>query len=435
MRVINRLRNSLQGKFILTLFVAISIGNLITFCIFAPMLKNKIADVLTKDLYIIADDISSTNNAEELEERINYYKEKGYFFDVMNNKEIENYNLTKDDLEYIKNNKLTKFNHKNGVSVVISHNNNYIVIGNIEVRNKLKHVSKLPASMLVISFSISCFLIGFVVKYLTKNITKLMKATNEIMDGNFDIYIKTKEKDEISQLINNFNKMAKELRNMEYMQKDFINNVSHEFKTPIFSIQGFARILKDDNLSNEERKEYLSIIEEETERLSKLSSNILSISKLENKDELEDKRKFSLDEQIRKTILLLENKWQEKNIEFDINLSKIYYYGAEDCLFQVWINILDNAIKFSNINGTIHIYNKRTVDDITIFIEDEGCGISKEVSKRIFEKFYQGDDSRAQLGVGLGLSIAKRIVNLSGGDIMVESELNKGSRFIVRLPY
>lgn len=382
MRIIKRLRNSLQGKFIIALFVVIYIGNIITFCIFAPILKNKIADVLNRDLYIITDDMSSTNKSEELEER-----------------------------------------------------NDYIVIRDIEIRNKLKYVSKLPAIMLLINFTICSILIGVVVKHLVKNITKLMRATNEIMDGNFDVYIKTKEKDEISQLINNFNKMAKELRNKEYMQKDFINNVSHEFKTPITSIQGFAKILENEDLSSEERREYLSIIQEEAERLSKLSSNILSISKLENRDELEDKRKFSLDEQIRKTILLLQNKWQEKNIEFDINLSKTYYYGAEDFLLQVWINIIDNAIKFSNSNGIIHIYNEMNVDYITIFIEDEGCGINEEILNRIFEKFYQGDNSRAQVGTGLGLSIAKRIVNLSGGDIMVESELNKGSKFIVCLPY
>lgn len=286
---------------------------------------------------------------------------------------------------------------------------------------------------LLISFIICVTSLCFISTLVVKKIKVLTKATNEVAQGNFDINLETKEKDEIAQLIFHFNEMTNKLRNTAYIQKDFVNNISHELKTPISSIQGFAKILKDDNLTKEERLEYLDIIIEESKRLEKLSINTLRLSKLKNQDIIDNENKFSLDENIRKAILILQGKWIGKNINFNLDLPKTYYYGNEELFLQVWTNIIENAIKFSNNNGNISIWIEKSLDFIKVNIKDEGIGMEKEVINFIFDKFYQQDNSRSELGYGLGLAIAKRIVQLSKGTISAESELNKGSTFIISL--
>ena len=289
----------------------------------------------------------------------------------------------------------------------------------------LKEFHGLKFVILGISFIISLTLLCFISTLAVKQIKKLTKATNEVAEGNFDVKLETKEKDEIAQLIFHFNDMAKKLKNTAYIQKDFVNNISHELKTPIASIQGFAKVLKNKDLIEEEREEYLNIIIEESKRLENLSSNILKISKLENQDVLENQSKFALDENIRRAILLLQNKWIEKNIKFNLDLPTTYYYGNEELFLQVWTNIIENAVKFSRENGEI--------DFIKVYIEDKGIGMNEEVVSHIFDKFYQKDDSRSASGYGLGLALVKRIVELSKGSIYVKSELNIGSTFIISL--
>lgn len=296
----------------------------------------------------------------------------------------------------------------------------------------LKEFHGLKFVILGISFIISLTLLCFISTLAVKQIKKLTKATNEVAEGNFDVKLETKEKDEIAQLIFHFNDMAKKLKNTAYIQKDFVNNISHELKTPIASIQGFAKVLKNKDLT-EEREEYLNIIIEESKRLENLSSNILKISKLENQDVLENQSKFALDENIRRAILLLQNKWIEKNIKFNLDLPTTYYYGNEELFLQVWTNIIENAVKFSRENGEINIGIEKSFDFIKVYIEDKGIGMNEEVVSHIFDKFYQKDDSRSASGYGLGLALVKRIVELSKGSIYVKSELNKGSTFIINL--
>lgn len=297
----------------------------------------------------------------------------------------------------------------------------------------LKEFHGLKFVILGISFIISLTLLCFISTLAVKQIKKLTKATNEVAEGNFDVKLETKEKDEIAQLIFHFNDMTKKLKNTAYIQKDFVNNISHELKTPIASIQGFAKVLKNKDLTEEEREEYLNIIIEESKRLENLSSNILKISKLENQDVLENQSKFALDENIRRAILLLQNKWIEKNIKFNLDLPTTYYYGNEELFLQVWTNIIENAVKFSRENGEINIGIEKSFDFIKVYIEDKGIGMNEEVVSHIFDKFYQKDDSRSASGYGLGLAIVKRIVELSKGSIYVKSELNIGSTFIISL--
>lgn len=260
--------------------------------------------------------------------------------------------------------------------------------------------------------------------FIVKPIKKLSVATEKIAKGDFDVYIDEKRKDEIGQLIGNFNKMAKELAGMEMLRNNFISDISHEFKTPLTSIEGYTKLLKYCK-NDEECNEYINIITEETKRLSALSGNILLLNRIENENITLVKNSFRLDEQIRQVILLNENKWISKNIDLNINLEEIIYIGNEQLLFQVWLNLFDNAIKFSSPNEAIELSLKKSEDRIIFSIMDYGKGMTEEEKSRMFEKFYTGDKSRNTEGNGLGLSIVKRIVDMHGGIIEVESRLDE----------
>ena len=208
-------------------------------------------------------------------------------------------------------------------------------------------------------------------------------ATTEVARGNFSVRVREPLDAEYGTLTRNFNRMAEELSGIETLRGDFISNVSHEFKTPLASIQGFAKLLQDDSLSDSDRCEYTQIIIDETTRLSKLASNILNLSKLENQTTIANKTRFSLDEQIRKIILMLEPEWSKKNINLDIALDDIYYFGNEELMGQIWQNIINNAIKFTPDNGVIKVQLYRTESNITVRISDNGIGISHEAKEKI----------------------------------------------------
>lgn len=286
--------------------------------------------------------------------------------------------------------------------------------------------------------TIFCIGIGYMAimaGHIIRPIQRLSKATKEIAKGNYDIELEnTIRVDEIGNLIKNFNTMTKELKNNEYLQKDFVSNVSHEFKTPIATIQGYARLLEDEDLSKEERNEYIQIIVEETDRLSNLSTSLLRISKLENQEVAPNKKLFSVDEQLRKAIIALEPKISEKNIDIEMTEDKVMVFAEKEMLNQVWVNLIDNAIKFSNENGKIEIKVYEKEDNAVIEIKDNGIGIDKDKQNRIFDKFYQADKSHSKTGSGLGLSIVKRIITLNDGDIKCKSKKGNGTTFIVTIP-
>ena len=265
-------------------------------------------------------------------------------------------------------------------------------------------------------------------------IKKITDATKKVASGDFTIELETKRDDEIGELTHNFNKMVKELNSIECLQKDFINNVSHEIKTPISSIQGFAKLLEADDLSKEERKEYAEIIKEESDRLLYLSTNILKLAKLENQERIMNKTKFNIAEQIRRTISVLEPKWKEKNIKFNVSLKEQEFLGEKDLMYQGWMNIIENSIKFSKQDGQIDVKMKTNQDSIIVEIKDYGIGMEEEEAKKIFDRFYQVDKSHTKPGAGLGMTIAKKIVELSDGKIEVKSKLNESTTFIVTLP-
>ena len=286
---------------------------------------------------------------------------------------------------------------------------------------------------------ISCIIIGIVVSTISsrivlKRIIQFIEATAKLSRGDFTTRLNIKYPPEFIVLSKNFNLMAEELGSMEVLRTDFINNFSHEFKTPIISIKGFAEILKDDTLSKEERDEYLDIIIEESQRLSYLATNVLNLSKIEGQAILKDKQKFNVGEQIRQNILLLEPKFKDKNISLNIDIDDCILIGNTDMLSHVWLNLLGNSIKFINDNGVIRVIVKKRDDNIIMIFSDNGIGLSENVIPKIFDKFYQGDTSHATKGNGLGLTMVKKIVELHSGTIKCESVLSKGTKFTITLP-
>lgn len=265
-------------------------------------------------------------------------------------------------------------------------------------------------------------------------ISQLIHAIHAVADGDFDTKIKLKHPREFRELSESFNQMTDELSSIEMLRSDFINNFSHEFKTPIVSIMGFASLLKKKNISEEERSEYLDIIISECKRLSDLSSNVLNLTKVESISVLADTAPFAVSEQIREAILQLEQKWNKKELEFDLHLKDCKLTGRADLLKQVWVNLIDNAVKFSSSGEKIVI---RTYEKDSFFhfqICDSGIGMDTQTQKRIFDQFYRGNTSHSTEGNGLGLSLVKKIITLHHGTIQVNSEPGRGSIFTITLP-
>ncbi len=304
-------------------------------------------------------------------------------------------------------------------------------------------VATLNTYLLIAAMALSCLIIGtllatFSAKYIMSRLSKISDGMREVARGNFKARVTEKDKKnsptEFGELERSFNQMASDLDGIEMFRNDFINNFSHEFKTPIVSIRGFARQLQSGSLTEVQKKEYIDIIVSESERLSTMSQNVLLLTKLENQSIVSERSEIDLDEQIRNAILLLEKAWDTKNIELDLDLDEITYVFNEEMLFHVWINLFSNAIKFTPEGGRIRCSLKKVNGDAVVEICDSGIGMEEAVRERIFEKFYQGDTSHAVSGNGIGLNIVQRIVTLAGGSIRVESEMGKGSTFTVTLP-
>ena len=296
-----------------------------------------------------------------------------------------------------------------------------------------------PLTITAIAF-ITSTIIGtaisiFVSKQFFKPLDDLIRSQKKVAKGDFTVKVTPPKGDTlIADLVTGFNAMTEELDGTEIFRNDFINNFSHEFKTPIVSIRGFAKQLQNDDISDEQKNEYIDIIVRESDRLASMSSNILLLTKFENQQIVSDKTQFYLDEQIRKCILLLEKQWAKKNLALELDMDEIKYYSNEEMLSHVWINILGNAVKFTPENGSISVKCYKDSENITIKISDNGIGMDDATQRRIFDKFYQGDSSHKSSGNGLGLALAKRVIDLCGGKISVKSRTGKGTTFIVKLP-
>ena len=266
-------------------------------------------------------------------------------------------------------------------------------------------------------------------------ILELNRATKEIAGGNFDVKVDMKVRvEEFGELQENFNLMAKELRNNECLRKDFISNVSHELKTPLTILGGYADLLAEGGLSEDEQREYARTISAEAKRLIALTGNMLRLSNMEHGDILRKSDTFSLDEQIRRCVLKLEPRWTEKQQELSLELEEVSYTGDEELLFQLWLNLLENAVKYTGEKGSIFVALRREGEKLLLSVRDTGIGMEPETVTRIFEQFYRGSTESQYEGNGLGLPLARRIAELHGGSIAVESEPGRGSTFTVTLP-
>ena len=293
----------------------------------------------------------------------------------------------------------------------------------------------IPFLCLIVSSFVGTVISSVVSYHLLGPLRELIAATKTVAKGDFSVRLSAENQiGEMAELIESFNVMTEDLSGIEMFRSDFINTFSHEFKTPIVSIRGFAKQLQNENLTEEERREYTDIIISESERLTKLSANILLLSKLEHQSILSDLTTFSLDEQLRSDILLLEKQWTKKDLEIEPELDAVAYCGNAEVLSQLWVNLLSNAIKFTPEGGKIVIRLTKDSECVKVMVRDNGIGMSHETLQHVFEKFYQGDRSHSVDGNGLGLSLVKRIVELCGGTISIESEEGNGTTVYVSLP-
>lgn len=287
------------------------------------------------------------------------------------------------------------------------------------------------------SFVVGALLSFFYSKIPLKPINKILNALNRLASGDYSARISFKgafsRHPAVDELTHSFNALAGELEQTEILRSDFINNFSHEFKTPIVSIAGFAALLKRQNLSEEERAEYLDIIEKESLRLSQMATNVLNLTKVEHQTILSDVTAFNLSEQIRTSVLMLEGKWSKKNLDWSLDFDEFVIRANEEMLKQVWINLFDNAVKFSPDGGVVSVEIREKGNDLEIRVANPGEEIPPEKREKIFNKFYQGDESHHTEGNGVGLAVVKRIVDLHGGKVRAESE-NGFNVFTVTLP-
>ncbi|MBS6397633.1 MAG: HAMP domain-containing histidine kinase [Clostridiales bacterium] len=298
----------------------------------------------------------------------------------------------------------------------------------------LKGVSVL-STFALISILCGSVISMFVIHYTMNPIKELSRAMQRVAGGDYTLTLDPAcHKGEIRLLYEDFNQMVQELNSTETLHSDFISNVSHEFKTPLAAISGYATLLQDDTLTPEERSEYISTIITSARDLSRMTGNILSLSRLENQTIISEKDLFRVDEQIRQVILRMEPVWSAKDLIINPDLDSINWYGNMELTSHIWNNLLDNAVKFTPRGGEISITAHSNGEWLTVVFQDTGMGMTPEIQAHVFDKFYQGDTSHKNKGNGLGLSLVRQIVALHGGSIQLESHPDLGSTFTVLLP-
>ncbi|MCM1167871.1 MAG: HAMP domain-containing histidine kinase [Lachnospiraceae bacterium] len=311
---------------------------------------------------------------------------------------------------------------------------------NIELQqSEIQQAAKLTFAN-VILLSLLCAVIDEIRRHIMvdRPVKKIVHASQKIMGGDFSVRVEkirsVDPTDGFNVIIDYFNKMVEELSGLETLRTDFIANVSHELKTPLAVIQNYVTILQQTGLSDEKRIEIAKTISDSTRKLSDLITNILKLNKLENQQIFPEKHVFNLGEQLCECLLNFENVWEQKNIEIETDIEEnVFVETDSELLSLVWNNLFSNAFKFTDTDGCVSLSLKSDIEFAIVRVSDTGCGIDKETGTHIFEKFYQGDTSHSTQGNGLGLALVKRIVDITEGDISVESELGNGSTFTIKL--
>lgn len=267
-----------------------------------------------------------------------------------------------------------------------------------------------------------------------KETNTLSDAIQRVAGGDYTARISLEKTGQMLPIYEGFNKMCSELESVRILRNDFVNQYSHEFRTPIASINGFAELLLEKELPEKEQRQYLEIIAEESERLTRLAGNTILLSKLSSQQIITDMEEYDLSEQIRQCSIILSKSWMEKKIEFNGEFSSVTYLGNKELMQHLWLNILGNAVKYTPVGGEITVKVQKGEERVLVSVSDTGEGISEETQEHLFDPYYQGESAYSRHGLGLGLSIAKRITELCNGTISVESRLSEGSTFVVVLP-
>lgn len=290
--------------------------------------------------------------------------------------------------------------------------------------------------LLILTILLSILFVAVSTRYLVKPIVNLTEATKRISQGKYNFHLNVKRRDEIGTLAENFSKMATSIEQLEEMRQEFVSNVSHEIQSPLASIQGFSQTLQAKNLTEDEQKHYLSIIEDESRRLSQLSKQLLTLASLDKEEMNVEKSTFDVAAQMKQVVFMTEWSWREKELAIDMDLPSILLHADQKLLHQVWTNLLTNSIKYTGNGGSISVRMTKHAKECHIEIQDTGIGIAATDLPHIFDRFYKADKSRNRKegSSGLGLAITKKIIDLHDGKIHVESQLGKGTVFHVYLP-
>lgn len=432
-----KVRGQLVLMFFLIQFVAMMLGNGLSALLSNRQVEQEIADTLTTQrLAALELDKRSDLNAQEIT-------------DVLSTTMTRMRIVSQEKLSSLDANQLQLLARGSAVSVRQGHE--YIVyfalggeVAAIEPQFRDARLFSIMLRGFFVNLLVSLIAIATLAIFsrrIVKPVTELSAATREVAAGNLDVQVAVEQKfpllpqaKELTELSNNFNLMTRELKSIEYLRRDFTSSVSHEIKTPVASITGFARLLQENDLPPEERQDYTQAIIEESERLSRLAENLLRLTRLEGQMIQPCAQRFSLTEQLRQVIASLYPELKQKGLEVDVELSDVIIQADLELLAQLWLNLLGNAIKFTPEGGHIHVRLTQGVQNICVSIADSGIGMDEPTLDRIFEKFFQADVSRQTGGNGLGLSLVKRILDICGGQIDVRSSPGKGSTFTVRLP-
>ena len=292
-----------------------------------------------------------------------------------------------------------------------------------------------PILILTISAVLGVVLAVFIFRGYLAPLSRLMQATQAVAAGDYSVRVEMRgARGEVAEYIRSFNKMAEELSSVALLRMDFVNTFSHEFKTPLISIRGFAKLLQNDDLTPQQRRAYTDTVVQQSQRLAAMSTHILELAQYENTEIISGKTRYSLDEQLRRCVRQQERDWLKKGLTVEGDLDPVEYYGSEELVEHIWSNLLSNAIRFTPDGGQITVVLRQGEGAVHVSISDTGVGMDEETQRHIFEKFYCAAPSSGDHGNGLGLSIVQRVVKLCGGQITVFSRPGKGSTFTVTLP-
>ncbi|MEY8350781.1 HAMP domain-containing sensor histidine kinase [Bacillus cereus] len=325
----------------------------------------------------------------------------------------------------------------NSVGVPLKHGDKqYALFIRPDIQQQFGEMRIFLAVLLGFIVVLSIVFIAIAARYIIRPIQTFTKATQKIASGEYDIELEEGRKDEIGTLATSFKKMTKSIKELDEMRQEFVSNVSHEFQSPLSSIQGFSKTLQSENVTEEERKHYLQIIEGESKRMSSLCKQLLTLASLDKEETVLQVKEFNLQKQIKDVVFMLEWKWREKDIAVEFDVPNINIKGDENLLHQVWANLFTNSIKFTDQGGTIEFAARELENSVEISVSDSGIGMEQEEVNRIFDRFYKVDTARARNveGSGLGLSIVHKIVELHHGTISVESVKGEGTTFRIEIP-